>query len=203
MLEIINHPTTLFALLGVLILLVAFTGMDRKKITTSALLKSAMLIALTIILHMIKIYHFPQGGSVTAGSMVPLLLIAFAYGPRLGVLAGFVFGIINLLQNPYILHPVQVLFDYPLPFMAMGLAGFFPNKLVTGAIVAIGARFICHFISGIVFFASYAPEGMSPYWYSFIVNGSTMLPNLIITIIILMLLPTKRLLGHIKSSNNR
>ena len=51
------------------------------------------------------------------------MLIAFAYGPEVGFLAGFAYGILNLLLNPYILHPVQVLFDYPLPFMALGLWG--------------------------------------------------------------------------------
>ena len=59
----------------------------------------------------------PQGGSITCGAMLPLLFIAYRYGPGIGCLTGFLYGLINILQDPFILHPLQVLFDYPLPYM--------------------------------------------------------------------------------------
>ena len=75
------------------------------------------------------IYHFPQGGGVTLGAMVPILLLSYIYGPLVGMLSGFLFGILSLFFNPYIMHPIQVLFDYPLPFAVLGLAGFFASKV--------------------------------------------------------------------------
>lgn len=187
-----SDSTSLFALIGMLALIVFYIYISRTKITTKMLVNTAMLVALAAILHQIKIYHMPQGGSVTAASMVPLLLIAFAYGPGMGMLGGFIFGIINFLTSPYIVHPVQVLFDYPLPFMAMGLAGYFKDKFMIGAVVAMALRLLCHFISGLVFFASYAPTGMNPAVYSLVFNGSYIIPNLLITLLVLGLLPTKK-----------
>ncbi|ETJ29276.1 hypothetical protein Q604_UNBC16179G0001, partial [human gut metagenome] len=68
-------------------------------------------LALTTILDLLKIYHFPQGGGVTLASMVPIILISYIYGPLVGMLTGFLFGILSLFFNPYMLHPIQVLFD--------------------------------------------------------------------------------------------
>ncbi|MDD6570013.1 MAG: energy-coupled thiamine transporter ThiT, partial [Acidaminococcus sp.] len=117
---------------------------------------------------------------------------AFAYGPEVGFLAGFAYGILNLLLNPYILHPVQVLFDYPLPFMALGLCGFFPKHPFGGMVVAVGVRYLCHFISGVAFFASYAPAGMSPVVYSLVANGTYLIPDLIICLVLYRVLPMER-----------
>ena len=68
------------------------------------------------------------------------------------------------------MHPVQVLFDYPLPFMALGLAGFLKDKKWSGTSIAASIRFTCHFISGVVFFDSFAPDGISPVIYSLLIN---------------------------------
>lgn len=190
-------PTTIFTLIALIAIILAFIRIKKITITTSTIIHVALMVALTVILHMFRLYHMPQGGSVTFGGMVPLLFIAFRYGPAVGYLAGFVYGLINLIQDPFILQPVQVLFDYPLPYMAIGLAGYFKN-IYLGAFIGILGRFICHFISGIVFFANYTPAGMSPYWYSFIFNVSYLIPELIICIIILRILPVKRLLTQIK-----
>lgn len=193
-----ENPASLFALIGMIALLVAFAYIKKITIHTRLLVHIGLALALTVVLHTFRLYHMPQGGSVTLGAMLPLLLLSFRYGPVVGYLAGFVYGLLNLLQDPYILHPVQVLFDYPLPYMAMGLAGFFRDRPFLGATVAVVGRFICHFISGIVFFASYAPEGMSPYWYSLVFNGSYLLTELIICLVILKVLPVGRMLQSIQ-----
>jgi len=78
--------------------------------------------------------------------------------------------------------------------MAIGLAGYFKNRILLGTIVGSCGRFICHFISGSVFFASYAPPGISPYWYSLMFNATYLLPELIICLIILRVLPMERIL---------
>ena len=196
--ELLAHPSSIFALVGTGILIMAFFYIKNVKMTTKMIVHVGLMIALAILLHQIRIYHMPQGGSITLGSMIPLLLISFCYGPAVGYLAGFIYGIMNLILSPYIFHPVQVLFDYPLPYMALGIAGYFKNKLFLGTSLAVSVRFICHFISGAVFFGSYAPAGTSPYTYSFMFNIAYIVPELIITLLLLKLLPLKTLLTQMK-----
>jgi len=193
-LTLLNNQTSFFALIGVLILILSALYSRKIKFTTKMLINISLMLAMATVLHYLRIYHFPQGGSVTLGAMIPLLLISFRYGAGVGALAGFIFGLINLLQDPFILHPIQVLFDYPLPFMAIGLAGIFQRKIFLSTLLAFCGRFLCHFISGVVFFASYAPEGMSPIIYSITANATYLVPELIITCLILKILPVQRLL---------
>ncbi|MBM6833042.1 energy-coupled thiamine transporter ThiT [Megamonas hypermegale] len=195
---IISNPNSILALIALLILITAFIYMKKIPFTTKMVMQLGLMIALAVVLHMIKLYHLPQGGSVTPGGMLPLLLISFCYGPAVGFLTGFCYGLLNLIQDPFILSPLQVLFDYPLPYMALGLAGYFSKNIYLGATVGIVARFICHFISGVVFFGSYVPEGTSIYAYSLIFNASYLVPELIICLILLKLLPIKRFLTLMK-----
>ncbi len=191
---ILENPAGSFALLGVFLLTVAGIYFRRVKLTTHTIIYVSLMLALTIVLHQLRLYHFPQGGSITLGAMIPLLMLSYRYGMGVGALAGFIFGMINLLQNPFILHPVQLLFDYPLPYMAMGLAALFPDRIILSTALAFFGRFACHFISGVVFFSSYAPSGMSPLTYSALVNLSMMVPECLICCVILKVLPIKRLL---------
>ena len=202
--ELAAHPSSLFALLGTALLILALIYSKKTKLNTPLLVHVGLMLALTVILHQFRLYHMPQGGSITLGGMIPLLFIAFRYGPGIGYLAGFLYGMINLLQDPFVMHPVQVLFDYPLPYMALGLAGYFKDRFLLGASIGIFGRFICHYISGIVFFASYAPEGTSPYLYSLLFNAAYLLPELLICLFILKVLPVKRLLlqMHNTTKNN-
>ena len=193
-----ESPTTLIALIGIFILILFFIRARKIKLTTKILINISLMLAMAIVLQYFSIYHFPQGGAVTFGSMIPIILISLRYGVSVGIFAGFVFGLINILQDPFILHPIQVLFDYPLPFMAIGLAGIFHEKIILSTILAFAGRFICHFISGIVFFASYAPEGISPIIYSLTANATYLLPELIICCVILKILPIQRLLAAMK-----
>ena len=197
--ELLTHPAAAFALIGVLTLILGGLYFRHVHLSTRTLVNMSLMLAITVVLHQIKLFHMSQGGSVTAGSMVPLLFIAYRYGAGIGSLAGFLYGLINLLSNPFIVHPVQVLFDYPLPYMAMGLAGLWKEHLYAGTALAFTGRFICHFISGVVFFASYAPQGMNPMVYSFTANAAYLLPEFIICCIILKLLPLRRLLNAMKS----
>jgi thiamine transporter len=195
--EIAKSPTTIFALLGVLLLIFAILKIRKIKFTTKKITLIGISIALATVLQLITILKLPQGGSVTAGSMVPIVLISLFYGPEVGFLTGFLFGIINFVMNPFALHPVQVLFDYPLPFMAIGIVGYFKSRntkgILLGVVLAMLARFACHFISGVVFFGSYAPKGTSVYLYSLLYNGSYMSVETIVTCIIIGILPIKRL----------
>ena len=203
LMTVLASPTSSFALLGIFLLIVFGLYARRVRLTTPILVNISLMLALALILSQFRLYHFPQGGSVTLGAMVPLLIISFRYGAGVGALAGFVFGLIQIIQDPFILHPLQVLFDYPLPYMALGLAGFFPQRLILATVLAFAAKFACHFISGVVFFASYAPEGMAPVIYSLTVNASMILPELLICCVILKVLPVSRLLAAMDKNSPR
>ena len=200
---ILQEPVTVFFLAGVFVLLVSGFYIRRKRLTIYEIVNISLVIALTVLLNEIRLYHFPQGGSVTLGGMVPLLLLTHCYGMRIGMLGGFLYGLILIVQDPFILHPVQVLFDYPLPYMAVGLAALLPRHIIASAVVVFAGKFLCHFISGIVFFASYAPEGMSPVLYSLMVNLSLQVPECVICCLILKFLPVTRLLSAMKEIGGR
>ena len=197
---IFSNPLTLIALIGCAILLIAFIKFKSLKFDSKLVARIGLAIALAFILDMLKIYTLPNGGgSISLGSMIPILLISIVYGPSIGLFTGFLFGVLKLIIDPYILNPVQVLFDYPLPFMAVGVAGFFKNKYL-GATLGMLLRFSCHFISGVIFFGSYAPAGMSPILYSLTVNGFAVGGELLICLILLAFLPIEKLIKILKSN---
>ena len=198
-----SSPITLLTLLSCGILLIAFIKFKSIKFNAQLMSRIGLALALATILDMIKLYTFPNGGgSVSLGSMIPIFILSYAYGPSVGIFTGFLFGLLKLMINPYILSPIQVLFDYPLPFMAVGISGFFRNKRIAGATLGMFLRFLCHFISGIVFFGEYAPAGMSPTIYSLVVNGPAVGVELIICLVILKLLPLNQILKTLRPSLN-
>lgn len=199
--DIMNNYTSLAGILGLAILIIFLFRIKKINLTPSIIARIGLALALSCILQVFRIYHFPMGGSITLGGMIPLLLISFIYGPEIGMLSGFLYGILNLFLDPYFLHPVQVLFDYPLPSIAIGLAGFFRDKPRVGVLVAFSTKFICHFISGIVFFASYAADyGMNPWVYSLVVNGPMVAADCIICLVIISLIHLNKIISKSKSS---
>ncbi len=192
---LLANPLSILTVVGGILLLLAIIKFKKIKLDAKLMARIGIALALATILNMIKIYSLPNGGgSISLGSMIPLLLIAFMYGPEIGLLTGFLFGIISLIINPYIIHPIQVLFDYPLPFMAIGFAGYFKNNMALGTTIGMILRFVCHFISGYAFFGEFAPEGWSPAVYSLAVNGVAVGGELIICLIIMSLLPINRII---------
>ena len=142
-------------------------------------------VALASVLHLIRPFSLPQGGSITAGAMIPIMLFSLRRGYKNGLLAGIIFGLIVFVQEPFFFHPVQWLLDYPIAFGLLGLAGIARKYYVLGIGLAMFGRFISHFLSGIIFFASYTPEGMSPIIYSIIYNGSFLSIEFAISAVIL------------------
>ncbi|OJV62449.1 MAG: energy-coupled thiamine transporter ThiT [Clostridiales bacterium 38-18] len=171
--------------------------MERKSsISTKMLVEGAMMIAIATVLSYLKIQTplWVNGGSVTAASMVPIMVFAYRWGGAQGLFVGAIYGLLQFIIEPYAAHPLSVILDYPLAFGFIGLFGFFAKKgsaisnVVLGAVVALGMRFVAHFLSGFIFFAAYAPEGMNPIYYSMIYNGSYMVPELIISLAVFLLL---------------
>lgn len=172
-----------------------------KKEKVRFLAESGIMIALATILSMIKVYKAPFGGSVTAGSMIPIILIGIKWGTLPGILVGTVYGILQAVLEPYIVHPIQFLLDYPIAFGLLGLSGFYRsikniqprNRLmeyvgvVMGIFLAIFGRFICHMLAGVVFFSENAGD-INSWLYSLGYNGGYLSLELALSIVIIVLL---------------
>ncbi len=157
---------------------------------TRVLTEAALAVALAFVLGFFVLFKMPFGGSVSL-EMIPLILLALRQGWKVGIVAGAAYGLLDLAIDPYVVHPVQFLLDYPLAFGALGLAGLFQptaRGAVLGATVAVLARFSFHFLSGVVFFASFAPEGFNPYLYSAAYNAAYLVPSLGIAIVVTVVL---------------
>ena len=189
---------------GVIVILFAailYSGKG-KPTDTKALAISALLVALSLILNQLVIFRMPQGGSITVFSMVPIVLCAYFFGVRRGLLAGMCVGLISLIFNPYVIHPIQLLLDYPLAFGSLALGGIFAakkNGLIKGYIVGVLGRYVFAFLSGLLFFAAYAEgSGMSAPVYSLVYNGFYLIPEAIITLVIIAIPAVSKALQHIQ-----
>ena len=151
-----------------------------------------------------------MGGSVTLLSMLFIVLIGYWYGVGPGLTAAVAYGILQLVTNPYIVSLPQMLVDYIFAFGALGLAGVFANKkygLVKGYIMAVIGRFFFAVLSGVVFFAAYAPvtignKTIDALIYSVTYNGSYLAAEGIITIIVISIPPVKKALDYVKQMAN-
>jgi len=239
---------------------------------TKILAEIVAFVAASTALSYVKVFSLPQGGSVTAGSMVPVIWLSLRRGPKIGIFGCTLYGLVQLAVEPFVYHPVQVLLDYPIAFGALGLAGFFQKRpylgrrtpiaidrlfavlfciisfvffsyeltqfrlsetvffawifafsfvfllwlegkkrierverqrrhvtpTLVGATVGIFGRFVAHLISGVVFFGSYAPEGMSPIVYSAFYNGAYIVPELFVSAYLIYLLARSGMIGIYK-----
>ena len=175
--------------------------MRNKKIR--ALCECAIMVALAFVLSYVRLFKMPLGGSITMASMLPIMLIAIKYGPKIGLGTAFVYSLTQLLQAytegdvfPYCETAatlvICMLFDYVFPFTVLGLAGIFKNvrllkKRVVGAYVGmvtvVIVRFLSHFITGVAIWGQWAPEGMGKYIYSLAYNGSFLSVDLAICLV--------------------
>ena len=168
--------------------------MSNRNFDTKVLAEMAIMIAAATVLSMIKT-GLPYGGSVTLGSMVPILLISFRRDVKVGVTTGVVYGFVQMFLDGWFYSPVGMFLDYPLAFGMIGLAGFFKKQPIIGVVVSLAGRYVSHFISGVVFFGMYAPEGMSPVVYSAVYNATYMIPEVIISAVLIYLLVQRDVLN--------
>ena len=172
-----------------------------QKITVKQLAFAAAAVALGTVLSNIKIFHFLTGGSITLLSMLVISLPGYWFGPALGLLAGIAYGALQLIFDPYIIFPVQMITDYFLAFGALGLSGFFSrskNGLLKGYIVAVLGRYFFSVLSGWLFFGEYAWDGWAALPYSLVYNGIYIFSEAAITIVLLLLPPVKNALSSVK-----
>lgn len=188
------------AVIVILLFLIMRGGKD-KKTDVRALTVSALLIALATVLGQIRVFEMPQGGSVTLFSILPIAVCGYLLGTRRGVMAGFCVGLINLIFGPYVIHPVQLLMDYPIAFGAVGLSGLTRNAkngLTKGYIVGIIGRYICAVLSGVIFFGAYAPEGFNAWTWSLWYNLTYLAAEGIITVIVISIPAVKNMFIRLK-----
>ncbi|MBP5197874.1 MAG: energy-coupled thiamine transporter ThiT [Lachnospiraceae bacterium] len=175
------------------------------KLTTKQLSFCAMAVALGTVLSYIKLYHFPTGGSITLLSMLVICLPGYFYGLSAGILTGIAYGVLQMMIDPYILFPAQMVIDYILAFGAMGLSGLFSGKkfgLVKGYITAVLGRYVFAVLSGYLFFGAYAWEGWNPLTYSLAYNAIYIFSECAITLIVLCIPPVNKALASIKTMAN-
>lgn len=181
---------TMIVLLILLFIAIATMSQKNKKsgFNTKQLVFAAISMALAMVTSYIKLFDAPMGGSVTLCSMLFITLIGYWYGPRIGLTAAFAYGLLQLILDPYVISVPQMLIDYIFAFGALGFSGLFSNRkygLIKGYLLGIFGRFVFSTLSGVIFFASYAPEGMNPLLYSMAYNGAYIGAEGIITIIVL------------------
>ena len=170
-------------------------------LTTKQLVFSAVAIALAIVCSMIKFANLPMGGSVTLMSMLFVVLIAYWYGPTVGLMTAIAYGLLQFVMEPIFYTIPQMLIDYPLAFGALGLAGFFSKKkygLQIGYLVGVFGRYLFSVFSGVVFFGAYAPEGTPALLYSLTYNATYIVPEAIITLVVISIPVVAKALGHVR-----
>lgn len=171
--------------------------MTRTHLSVRMLCEAAVMVALAQILSYIKLLELPNGGSLTP-AMFPVLLFALRWGLGDGLLAGFAFGLLQLLfDGAYALGWQSMLLDYLLAFAPLGLAGLFKGRawgIFPGTVLGCAGRFAIHYISGVTIYRIYAPTEVlgtvfdNPELYSLVYNGSYMLPNTVLALAIAALL---------------
>ena len=158
---------------------------------TRMIAEGGMAIAIAFVLNFIVLFHMPQGGSVKAASMVPLMFYAYRWGGKSGLTVSIEYGKVDLLLLfKYTIHYLSILLDYIVGYGIIGICGYFKDTtigLFSGSLLAMVLRWCSTVVSGAVVFASYAPEGQNPWIYSMIYNASYMIPNAIINIAVLMI----------------
>ncbi|MBR6703292.1 MAG: energy-coupled thiamine transporter ThiT [Clostridia bacterium] len=191
LLEVSEQTTNVvkwISIIGVVLVLavIALIGFlkNGKKWDAKKIAFAGICVSMSFTLAVIKFSPVQYGGSVTVASFVPILIFAYVYGVADGLLVGLIHGLLNFIEDPYILTPATFLFDYLLAFMSVGLMGFFGKisrkekgclPIVLGAVTVFSARFISHLLSGMIFFMQDSVWVSLPSWamsnafvYSFI-----------------------------------
>ena len=150
----------------VMMVVMWFVGDKRKMSDTRSIVYGAISIALSFALSYAKLFKLPQGGSVTFASLLPLMIYCCMFGTRRGLIVCAIYGVLQALQDPFIIHPMQFLLDYPLAFGLIGVSGIFMEKgvfkdkkvvaFLLGGVLAVVLRYACHVCSGVFAFADYA-----------------------------------------------
>ena len=162
------------------------------------LVETGLMLAVATVLSMIKVLDLPYGGSITAASALPILLVAYRHGTLWGLFTGFAHALIQLLLGAntlsYATSPAAavaiVVLDYLLAFTVLGLGGIFrhPRRqqstaLVTGALLTGALRYTLHVIAGCTVWAGLSIPTQAALLYSLAYNATYMLPETLVVML--------------------
>ena len=175
-----------------------------KKMSAKQLVFCGVAIALAYITSYIKIFNMPWGGSITLCSMLFIVLVANWYGVGTGLFVGLAYGILQFIQEPYVLSFFQVCCDYIFAFAALGLAGVFAKSnhgLLKGYILAVVARGAFHALGGYLYWMDYMPDNFPKSLtavYPILYNYSYLLVEGVITVIVISIPAVAKGLARVK-----
>ena len=176
-------------------------GFAKKKPNLKKMIIIALFAAMAFILSFFKVFELPQGGSINLLPFVPIMLISVFYGVVEGVTCGLIYGVLSLITGGHMVGIAEALMDYILANVTLGLAGVVgrekKSQILIGSIIAVFLSVFSNILSGVYFYGMYAPPEMNLWWYSIVYNFSSSGVVGILSIILLMFLPIKRLKKHI------
>ena len=199
------YPTTLGKIILLIVICILFIALlaisgSKKKVNAKQLAFSAVAMTMAVVTSIYTIYELPFGGSVTLFRMFFICFIGYLYGTKAGIITGVAYGILDFILKPYAITLVQPLLDYPIAFGCLGLAGVFSKSkygIIKGYLLGVAGRYICHVLTGIIYFYEYA-NGKNIVLYSLTYNASYIVPEAILTIIILSIPAVRQSLGVVK-----
>ena len=157
------------------------TARGRAVMGIRALCEGAIMVALSLILGLFKVFELPQGGSISL-EMLPLFLYCVRWGVKSGFVVCLAFGVLQIFVQGVLAYGWQsILLDYIASFTVIGVTGLFRGRergIFWGTLLGAAARFVVHFISGITIYRILAPTELfnttftSPWMYSLAYNGS-------------------------------
>lgn len=198
---IVTVIVLIVALIAVAIVLNVQKKENKTKLGIKQIAFSGLAMALALVTsEFIPTPSLPMGGSITYFSMLFIVLIGYWFGLPSGLMCSFAYGLLQFVIDPKFYSVPQLLVDYLLAFGALGLSGFFSKKkygLPIGYVVGVLGRYCFAVLSGVIFFGYYAPEGTAPIVYSLGYNATYILPEAVITLVILVIPPVRKALAYV------
>ena len=199
-------------LLAVLVVLALIFGRkDKKGFDSKSVSYAAVCIAMSFALSYIRIFQLPQSGSVTVASLLPLMIYSYMFGVKKGVFAGFIYGILQAVQDPWLIHPAQFLLDYPIAFACIGVSGIFANvkklekfpqiQFALGAVVASVLRYLSHILSGVFAFADLGADPLGAWTYSLTYNSFVFIDLAIVIAVGVLVFSSKAFVREVRKFN--
>jgi len=212
--DAINTTWLTVGAVGILVLLfliaIFFGKSSKKSLDSKSVSYGAICLAMSFALSYIKLWAMPQGGSITLVSLLPLMLYSQMFGLRKGVFIGLIYGIMQAIQDPWILHPMQFLLDYPIAFACIGICSLFTQSgikdkkgialFAAGSVLAVSLRYMSHVISGIFAFSMWAQEGYTAVAWGFLYNTFAFVDMAIALVVGVLILSNKsfrKILNHV------
>lgn len=186
---------------------------DKSAFDSRSIALAGVCVATSFVLSYVKLWRMPQAGSVTFVSMLPIMLYAYIYGTKKGVLVGFIYGLMQAMQDPWIIHPAQFFLDYPIAYAMVGFTGIFSGikalkfpqvRFGLGAILAGSLRFLSHVLAGVYAFGADAVasgyKGVGEFWiYSTVYNSYIFVDVALVIVAGVVLLSSRAFVKQIES----